>query len=267
METIKPKKIIDFKPKKVIKVEPEKTEATELPQQENYYQAVGIVSGRVILDKEQGYQLDVAGKQFQLFFKKRDVSACVKFDVVNRIIVYPRFIHFPKRDEAAKLSFQVLAIENERKEGLFEQLKDNEFLLRGIWQFIPVCQTPVITILQNYNEDFKKRIKKLDDVRKCKLLKAIHAPLFWRDAIVNPFRYRKDSESQPDKYFVSMKARLDFNREAFMFDSLLGLPTTELPDGYRLSKKMKAEVLKAKKQSNTVNFQKPTTQDIKLRSQ
>jgi hypothetical protein len=42
-------------------------------------------------------------------------------------------------------------------------------------------------------------------------------------------KHRKDSESQADKYFVSVKARLDFKREAFMFDSLLAIPTIELP--------------------------------------
>jgi hypothetical protein len=259
METTKPKKVINIeptKPKKVINIPSSKksidVEAikTEIPVEgnpENYYQAVGVISGRVIFTKETGYKLEIGEKQYQLYFKKQGVFACVRPGEINRLLVYPRFVHFPKRDEPAQLSFQVIASETEKKDGMFGTLKDNEFLLRGVWQFIPVCQTPVITVVQNYNEAFKKRTKKLDDAKKCKLLKAIHCPLFWRDAIVPAFRYRKDSESQPDKYFVSIKARLDFKREAFTFESLLGMPTTELPNGYRVSKKMKAEVLKASK--------------------
>jgi hypothetical protein len=212
----------------------------------NFYQAVGIIAGVVDFHPEKGYQIEICGKKYRLYFKKKEIFKCIRENKEARLLVYPRFVHFPKRDEAAKLSFKVVAIESNRKEGLLGLLNDYEFLLRGIWQFIPVCQTPVITILQNYNADFKKRIAKLNKARKCKELKAIHCPLFWRDAIVNPFKYCKDSESQPDKYFVSVKARLDFNREAFIFDSLLGLPTTELPNGYRLSKKMKAEVRSAK---------------------
>jgi hypothetical protein len=251
MTQLKPKKVIDIVPKKKV-IEMPKDNLKDIS--DNYYQAVGVISGHITFDNEIGYQIEISGKRYLIYLKRKELSKCIRLDKINRLLVYPRFIHFPKRDDPYQLSFSVIAAESHKSNDMFESLKDNEFQLRGIWQFIPVCRTPVITVLQNYNEDFKKRIAKLDDKQKCKLLKAIHCPLFWRDSIVSPYRFRKDSESQPDRYFISIKARLDFNRESFMFDSLLGLPSLDIPNGYRLSKKMKAEVIaKSNHRVNPIN--------------
>lgn len=214
----------------------------------NYFQAIGVLSGKLIFDA--GFKIELAGKQYNVKFKNPNLMYFVKLGEVSRFAVYPKITHFPKRDEAAKISFEIVAIysDSNSNSGLFEQLQDSEFLLRGLWQFIPVCRTPVVSVLHNYNDELIEKIARLDSVGKCRKLKAQHLPLLWKPPIVPAFRYQKDAETQDAKYFISIKAKLDLNREEFIFDSLVGMPTTEAPRGFVVGKKMKAEALQVKKE-------------------
>ncbi len=277
MTADKPKKIIDIQLKKVIEIEAKDKstdEATSKPTDEstpkptsestkeptdkptdspteksnnNYFQAIGILSGILVFDA--GFKISLNGKQYNVKFKNPNLMYFVKLGEVGRFAVYPKITHFPKRDEASLISFELVAIYNDsdNSSGLFEQLQPLEFLLRGLWQFIPVCRTPVISVLHNYNDDLLAKIARLDSVGKCRKLKAQHLPLLWKPPIVPAFRYQKDAETQDAKYFISVKAKLDLNREEFIFDSLVGMPTTESPKGFVVGKAMKAEALQAKK--------------------
>jgi hypothetical protein len=46
---------------------------------------------------------------------------------------------------------------------------------------------------------------------------------------------------------AEVKAKLDLNREEFIFDSLIGMPTTVAPKGFVVGKAMKAEALRSLK--------------------
>jgi hypothetical protein len=214
----------------------------------NFFQAIGVLSGKLIFDG--GFKIELAGKQYNVKFKKDCLMYFVKLGEVGRFAVYPKIMHFPKPDAAATIWFEIVAIKSEdnSSSGIFEKLQDNEFLLRGLWQFIPVCRTPVISILYNYTDDLLTKIARLDTAAKCKKLKAQHLPLVWKPPVVPAFRYKKDSETQDDKYFISVKAKLDIKREEFIFDSLIGMPTTEVPRGFVVGKQMKAEALQIKKE-------------------
>jgi hypothetical protein len=214
----------------------------------NFFQAIGVLSGKLIFDS--GFKIELAGKQYNVKFKKDCLMYFVKLGEVGRFAVYPKIMHFPKPDAAATIWFEIVAIKSEdnSSSGIFEKLQDNEFLLRGLWQFIPVCRTPVISVLYNYSDDLLAKIARLDTAAKCKKLKAQHLPLVWKPPVVPAFRYKKDSDVQDDKYFISVKAKLDINREEFIFDSLIGIPTTEVPKGFVVGKQMKAEALQIKKE-------------------
>ncbi len=219
------------------------TSESDIKEGLNFFQAIGVLSGKLIFDG--GFKIELDGKRYDARFKRDCLMYFVKLDEVGRFAVYPKITHFPKPDVAATMWFDIVAVVNdgENSSGIFEKLQDNEFLLRGLWQFIPVCRTPVVSILYNYNDDLLAKIARLDTAAKCKKLKAQHLPLVWKPPIVPAFRYKKDSETQDDKYFISVKAKLDINREEFLFDSLIGVPTTEVPKGFVVGKQMKAEAL------------------------
>jgi hypothetical protein len=76
-------------------------------------------------------------------------------------------------------------------------------------------------------------------------MKGQHIPLLWKDAPVPPFRFnpKLQKEEQSKRYFVSIKARFLTDRDVFGFDSLLALPTENVPLFFKAGKKAKAEAV------------------------
>jgi hypothetical protein len=215
----------------------------------NFYQAIGILSGKLTFSN--GFKISLDGKQYNIRFKSDKLLYFVELEKVGRFAVYPKFTHFPGRDATPNVYFEVVAIsysDTNSSTGLFEKMQDNEFILSGLWQFIPVCRTPVVSVMHNYNDDLLAKIAKLNTAAKCRKLKAQHLPLVWKPPIVPAFRYQKDAEVQEEKYFISVKAKFDTKREEFIFDAIIGMPTTEVPRGFVVGKKMKAEALQGRKE-------------------
>jgi hypothetical protein len=230
----------------------------------NFFQAIGILSGKLIF--EGGFKISLEGKQYNVRFKSDKLLYFVELEKVGRFAVYPKFTHFPGRDATPNIYFEVVAIsysDSNSSTGLFEKMQDNEFILCGLWQFIPVCRTPVVSVMHNYNDDLLAKIAKLNTAAKCRKLKAQHLPLVWKPSIVPAFRYQKDAETQDDKYFISVKAKFDIKHDQFVFDAIIGMPTTEVPRGFVVGKKMKAEALQTKKERTAV---KSTTSFAKKES-
>lgn len=72
-------------------------------------------------------------------------------------------------------------------------------------------------------------------------MKASHIPLFWKDALVPPFRFNPKAPSyeQGRPYFVSIIAKFLPYKNAFGFESLAQMPLLEAPKFLKASKKMK----------------------------
>ncbi|MHC5721725.1 MAG: hypothetical protein ACYTX0_59345, partial [Nostoc sp.] len=98
------------------------------------------------------------------------------------------------------------------------------FRLTGLWQFIPACQTPCISVFRNFTAERLDYIKQTETSRKVRFMKASHIPLLWKDAIVPPFRFNpllpKEERGKPS--FVEVKAKFLPHRNVFAFESLLG---------------------------------------------
>jgi hypothetical protein len=249
-------KKIDNKQEKPIEVEPtdkpifstndepadENCDESNVQTGNNFFQAVGIISGKLTF--ERGFKIELEGKKYNVKFKNENLLHFVELGMVGRFAVYPKINHFPTNENAPTISFEVLAIESDRdrNSGLFEKLQDNEFFLRGLWQFIPVCLNPVVSVLQhNYDDKSLAKIACLDTAAKCKNLKAQYFPLIWEPPVVPPFHYQTDAQTQDEKYFIEVKAKLDIKREEFMVDSLIATPTTELPKKVELLQAIKGE--------------------------
>jgi hypothetical protein len=229
------------------------------------FQAVGIIRGEVKIASESGKPSTVSiesfdypllyiptkqgFKAFEALTKEVEASG-----PHQRLIVYPKLIHFPGRDKQHEIAFQLVGFDRGLgSEGVTADLGDFEFKLCGLWQFIPVCQTPCISVFKNFTDDRLEFVKQSELYKRVKFMKGSHIPVIWKDALVKPFRFNPkiEKEQQGKPVFVSIKAKFLPSRQLFGFDSLLSLPIEEAPKFFKASKKMKAEALQESK-----NFKK-----------
>jgi hypothetical protein len=158
------------------------------------------------------------------------------------------------------MSFQLVGFDRGRKEDAVSgELQDLEFKLSGLWQFIPVCSTPCISVFRNFTSSRLEYMKQSEPAKKVKYMKASHLPLMWKDAPVRPFRFNPKAESdQGHPAFVSLKAKFLPHRNAFGFEALLAPPQEKAPKFLKASKEDKALVQQEAKK-NQAKSQTPQT--------
>ena len=233
--------------------------ATEEPKEPTgpkvLFSAVGIIRGEVTIDEEENqHTVKFGGKTYPLFYARKNYTAFTGLkkeieasgNANQRLIVYPKFTHFPKRDQLPRVGFQLVGFDKGGGEGVTQELNDNEFKICGLWQFIPVCRQPCISIFRNFTRDRLDYIKQAETRSKVNFMKASHLPILWRDGPVKPFRFnpKLKKEEQAKVYFVEIKAKFLPQRDCFGFSEMLGEPLEKLPRFLKASKADKAEVMK-----------------------
>ncbi|HEY9831144.1 MAG TPA: hypothetical protein V6D26_11240 [Stenomitos sp.] len=239
-----------------------------LPENSNaIFQAVGIILGEVAFNDKKA-SVTISGKEYPLFYASSHKKAfeALKIHLKNtgqsrqRLIVYPKIIHFPKREQPYLVGFQVVGFHRQLEESeakledgnsrlsVDRELQDFEFKLSGLWQFIPVCQTPCITIQKNFTEERLSYIKEAPIEQKVNFMKASHVPVIWKDSPIRPFRFnpKLDKEQQGQASFVEIKAEFLPERDVFEFRELRSRPSMAPPRSLKAGKTQKAEALKAK---------------------
>jgi hypothetical protein len=263
-EPAKPKKIITIIPsgrliESIPDTQPEsvKSDSISLPENSSIFQAIGVIAGTVDLKALPHPTISIENRDYVLYHapQKKLIFDFLKKQIRNsgsdyvRLMVYPRVIHFPPRDKPHVIGFQVLGFDNGSKSGLFADYQDFEFRFTGLWQFIPACQTPCISVFRNFTAERLDYIKQTETSRKVRFMKASHIPLLWKDAIVPPFRFNpllpKEERGKPS--FVEVKAKFLPHRNVFAFESLLGLPQEKPPKFLKASKDDKLAAFKEKK--------------------
>jgi hypothetical protein len=132
---------------------------SSLPENSNaIFQGLGIIVGDVVFSEKKAH-ITILEKEYPLFYASSHKRAfeALRLQIKNteqsrqRLIVYPKIFHFPKREQPYLVGFQVVGFhkqlekpepkpENENDRLSVEQeLQDFEFKLSGLWQFIPVC--------------------------------------------------------------------------------------------------------------------------------
>ncbi|MCT7969858.1 hypothetical protein NG799_26435 [Laspinema sp. D1] len=236
---------------------------TEPEHKGAFFQAVGILPGEVSFEEGSIMaKVTVGGKEYRLLFKPRLMSAMValKLEIkqsgstTQRLIVYPKVMHFPKQDQPHQLAFQLVGFEKDpASSAISMQLEDFEFKLSGLWQFIPVCRVPVISVFRNFDETIHQNLKKLDEAvaakKKVNFMKATHVPLIWKDAPFKPFRFnpKLEKEEQGRPLFLQLKAKFIPAKDGFEFVALLAPPLEKAPKFFKASNDDKATVQKQKK--------------------
>lgn len=262
----KPKRII--KPPTRTKTITPTDDGDTVPDADTIFQAVGCLVGDVIFKAEKKSVIVVDGKEYPLLApyekEKKKAFYALKKEIertgktTQKVIVYPKVIHFPSKDDPHIIAFQLIGFIGTNKPQPSFDLKDREFILKGLWQFIPVCKTPVVTVFKNFTEERLVTLKEMDLADKVKFMKAIHVPLLWRNASIDAFRYNPrtakkkgdDNENEVERdptFFVSVKARFLPNRDVFACTEELSKPIPKAPRAFRASKQLKAEFVKQKK--------------------
>jgi hypothetical protein len=225
------------------------------PAHEAFFQAVGIIEGEITTLEDKTF-VTIGGKLYELYYAgthKRAYEA-LKKEISNtgntqlRLIVYPRVTHYPGGKQPYRLGFQLAGFvgHGAAGDGLASELEENVFKISGLWQFIPVCRVPCISVFKNFNQQRLEYIKSAPVDRKVNFMKASHMPIIWKDAPVPPFRFnpKLDKETQGKASFVQVKAKFNSSRDNFEFMSLLGIPSEEPPNYLKAGKKDKAEATK-----------------------
>ena len=281
LEKIEPKKPV------IVKKKGDSQEnKTPILKDNNKYHAVGVIITEVDFIEERKAIIKLDGKEYSLIptINHRPTVRYLKKNIEitgtkrQKLIVYPRIIHLPNRNEPHQLSFTLLGFEGaeENKEGtiiaeggqphalhrsaflgrgnlarvappfqgrerLTDWLGDREFRLSGIWQFISCCKCPVITARRNFSQEKLREYKEMGDNIKRVYARACHAPVFWKDPKVLPFRHNrhKSKEEQMPLYFIDAKVVFLPKQNAFGFRELLGEPTTDHPKYISPPKKQK----------------------------
>lgn len=253
--------------------------------QNNFFQVVGIISGEIQIDKVESF-IKIGNNNYKLCFKKKGIFQQLKKDLENSkdfvrtLIVYPIYTHFPGR-EKLNVNFSVIGFNGSKKaedknNDIHKKLNSLEFKISGIWQYIPVCKSPCLSVFRNETEELIAEIKKCDPAKKAMLVKANHVPINFYTGLTKAFRFVKPVEGENKKYnplFVSIKAKFDPSTNEFNFVELLCEPDTKIPRYLKLNKEEKVAAARARaskiRETPTVtklNSALGATPSIKLKS-
>ncbi len=135
------------------------------PKEAACFQAVGIIKGDITIDGDKTF-VTIGGKLYALYYAsthKRAYEALKKEMestgiTQQKLIVYPRITHYPGGKQPYRLGFQLAGFVGHEAsgDGLQSVLEDLEFKISGLWQFIPVCRVPCISVFKNFNRPLAK---------------------------------------------------------------------------------------------------------------
>jgi len=216
------------------------------------FQAIGIIRGEVRFEEDRA-TIEINGNSYALDYPPMRKSVYIRLRKMveeqgqshHCLLVYPRAKHFPEKEKQQEILFQIVRIiTKENSHPIADQLKDNEFIVRGLWQFIPVCRIPCISIYRNKEQHLLQAVKKANPLKRYNMQKPTHLPFVWKDAPIKPFRYNPKAETQDDVGFVQVKAKFLPNKNAFAVDSLVDMPKMEAPPYLKTGKNDKEKAVK-----------------------
>ncbi|HEY9650483.1 MAG TPA: hypothetical protein V6C95_07460 [Coleofasciculaceae cyanobacterium] len=229
------------------------------PKTNAIFQAIGIIVATVNFDDNNRGQVILGDKQYSLFSvsnRQQSYQALNKLiqttgQKQQRLIVYPKVIHFPSNEQPYQLAFQLAGFDKPNgNNSIAKELDDFQFKLCGLWQFIPTCPIPCISVFKNFSPERVAYIKKATPQQRVKFLKPIHIPVSWNDAPIEPLRFNPelDKQQQGRASFVEIMTQFLPEKDLFAFTQLCSPPSQTLPRFLTAGKKDKAKAQQAQKQ-------------------
>ena len=215
------------------------------------FQALGAVIATPYL-KDDFIKVVIDGSEYNLLSAqgfRRHVYTRLKEDLEKNgsremfFRLYPN-VKYDYKSQKSKVSFSLVCFNldcekiNEEPQG---------FVLRGIWQYIPHYESPVISIYRN--RESIEFFKKLNKQQQSSFARPLHIPVVW-DAPVEPFKFKPeaekdsrgvqapgdtpgDSPSQMPRYFVEVRAI--FKDGVYVVEEMLSEPTRKIPKFIKVS--------------------------------
>ena len=225
---------------KEVAQKPTKSEANKQSKsnQPTIFQAVGLIrcTPRIEGDKlfvtigDRDYELKKGSGRWRKQFDelKQEIEQHGSTEMLLR--VYPQIIHDSKNQEIRYWFTLVRAYFDE------SQCSDNreDFIFRGIWNIVPYCREPVISIHRNINTlGFYQR---LSFKAKKAFIRPQDFPVVW-SAPIEPFQYNPelDPREQMPRYFVQVRAIFKDGR--FEVVETIEKPTLDVPRYIKSPKK------------------------------
>ncbi len=153
--------------------------------------------------------------------------------------LYPN-AKFNRKFQQSRLSFSLVYFSRD-----CEKINDEPigFVLRGIWQYIPHCKSPVISIYRNYCPPQLEFFKKLNPNQQLYFAQPRHIPVVW-DTTIEPFKFNPQAKkgSQMPRYFVDVRA--SFKDGVYVVEEMLSEPTLKIPKFFKVPKKKQPKSVK-----------------------
>ena len=145
--------------------------------------------------------------------------------------VYPKIAHNLKKPKIAYF-FTLVKVFSDKSQAEKQQ---EDFVIRGIWQNVPYCSKPVISIYRNI--DMLQTYKQLSlPAAKKAFARPQDFPVVW-SAPVEAYRYnpKVENDKQMPRYFVQVRAV--FKNGRFEVVEMLCEPTLDIPQYIKPKKK------------------------------
>lgn len=213
-------------PKKIL-VSPQERDRDEASAPEKkidskikHFQAIGTIQATVERD-ETGFFFYIGERRYHLYIPRSRIKAWFKQlesspNTSLFLRVYPKCQIVPKQEP--EIRFQVIAWSSEN----YDSEQSGEFILKGVWQFLPQIKTPCISVYRNENG--------IDPTEK---FKATHLPVIMRreEEEIRPFRFnpKLPKEQLPKRYFIEGKFRFIPSKNCFGWVEDLAVPSERLP--------------------------------------
>ncbi|GFE69062.1 hypothetical protein [Chroococcus sp. FPU101] len=197
--------------------EPE-TESSVSSTESAFFQAIGMIKADSVKLVEKRLVVTIGEKEYRGYVKAKQFPALCRFleehgEKPLYLKVYPKTFMAPSHPLELQ-GWQIIAWRTD----LPENEKVNQFVIKGVWQFVPQSRTPVITIYRNHQSN--------DPTGR---YKAAHLPIVMRRDDYQPFRFNPKSTEQSLRYFIQGLFRFDSTRNCFLWKSDLASPTERIP--------------------------------------
>ncbi len=201
---------------------------------------MGVIKGAVQV-RGQKLIILIGGKSYELRGGTgylRQQWASLKKEVEEKgsceqaLVVYPQVDYgkYSARQEW-KIKFKLVRIEpTDHRRSRGKEVKEGEFTIGGLWQYIPQCSSPCLTIKKNWSPSLVNYVEPLSSQQKAQVLRPTHLPVEWWEAPVEAFRYSKElAELSSKPWFVKVKAVFLPESAKFKVIEQLAAPTLERP--------------------------------------
>lgn len=199
----------------------------------NFFQAIGILRGRIIRDDNNHLKIICSDKEYKLHCRHKQLLGAIesKSDPTK---YYYLLVHPKAKYEVGKSATPefLLVFFSDTKIDI-EGISLNEFKLSGTWEKVSLCNNPVITIRRNKRNKASKVLAKVGESKFSSMFKAVHIPVVWKHCPIEPFRIYNDFKGEGDRYFVNIKAHFSPILGKWHFKDLLSEVTTTIPKYFK----------------------------------